>query len=117
MALSANGSTVSFGGTGIGGLVDISFSESGQRIEGTNLADTINQFEVGTSEIECQITVNGNNDHGVAVGDTGAISVTWNDSSSDSIGAAVCTDVETSGSLNGAIQTTLTFVPHNTDGS
>lgn len=113
MAFSANGTTVSFGGNSLGELTDISFSTEGEKIDVSNLSDTIKIYEVGQSDIECEISVNGHPSASGAVskGDTGALTITWNDGSTDSITLSLVTSIETSGEVDGKVESTLTLVP------
>ena len=111
MALSANGSTVTFATNSIGDLTSISFSDGANEIDVTNLGDAVHVFESGIPSLEVTLEVNGS--PSVDRGDTGAISISWNDGGSDGSGVTtwLCTNRESSGGVDEAITTSLTFVP------
>lgn len=110
MAESANGSTATFDSTALGTVRDISWTENGNPIDVTDLGDTNHIFEVGITDIECTLTVVGGEDSAAAVGDSGTLAISWNDGSSESA-TMVCTNRETSGSLDSEITTNYTFKP------
>lgn len=108
----ANGSTVTFDSVAIGEARDISFTEDGNPVDVTVLADTIHKFCNGATNIECVVEIVGSEStSAVAIGDTGALAIAWNDSGSDAIAAAIVTNRDTSGGLDGEIVTTYTFAP------
>lgn len=107
-----NGSTVTFDSVAIGELTSISFTEDGNPVDVTTLADTFHRFCNGATNIECVVDILGSeSSSAVAIGDTGALAVAWNDSGDDAITDAIVTNRETSGDLDGAITTTYTFAP------
>ena len=109
MAKSANGSTVTFNSASIGELTDISFSDGANEIDVTVLADSEHVFETGIPSLECSITIKGNTT--LARGATGSLAIAWNDGTSDAMSSAMISNIETSGALDGAIETSITFVP------
>lgn len=109
---SANGSTVTFDAVAIGEARDISFSEDGNPIDVTVLGDTIHTFVNGATTIECTVEIVGSEStSAVAIGDTGALAIAWNDSGSESVTSVICTNRSSSGSLDTEITTSYTFQP------
>ena len=108
----ANGSTATFDSVAIGEARDISFTEDGNPVDITVLADTFHRFCNGATNIECVVEIVGSkSSSAVAVGDTGALAIAWNDSGSEAIAHAIVTNRDTSGGLDGEIVTTYTFAP------
>lgn len=110
MAKSANTSTVSFGGADQSQLQSIGFNESAEQIDVTNLASATHVFEAGILQQELTFTMLGVST--ISIGDTGAVSVVWNDGTTDTITSGVCTGNERSGDLDGAITSSITVVPY-----
>ena len=107
-----NGSTVSFDAVNIGEARDISFTEDGNPVDVTVLADTFHKFCNGASNIECVVEIIGSESaSAVAIGDTGALAIVWNDTGTDAIAAAIVTNRDTSTGLDSEIVTTYTFAP------
>ena len=110
MALSSNGSTITFGGANIGELQSIGFSDGANEIDVTNLADVRHVFETGIPSLEVTVEVNGKPT--VARGDTGVIAISWNTGDTDGSGVTfLCTQRETNGGLDEPVTTSLTFMP------
>ena len=108
----ANGSTFTFDAVAVGEVRDISFSESANEVDVTTLADSEHLYCPGATDIECTIEIVGSiTTSAIAIGDAGALAISWNDSGSESIGNAVCTGRETTGSLDTEIATSYTFKP------
>lgn len=107
-----SGSTISFASSNVLQLVSISYDETGNEIDVTDAADTLMQYDAGTPDVTVTAEVIGT-DHGISVGDTGAISISWNDGGSDSLSSALCTGVSHSGSVNDKLTASLTFKPAN----
>jgi len=105
-----NASTISFAGTPLTPLRDIRFSEAGGKADVTGCADSIKTYEGGIPDVSVSITIVG----GTTIGknDKGAIVTAWNDGGTGgAIAAAIVDSVETSGSMDGEILSTITFVP------
>lgn len=81
----AQGTTLTFAGTSIGKITDISFSQNGTPVEVTNLADTVNKFLGGTVDYQLNVTVIGISNRAIYA--TGAISVAFFDGTTDTGGA------------------------------
>ena len=108
----SNGSTFSFDAADIGEVRSIDFTASANEADVTVLSDTEHKYCPGATDIECVIEIVGSQStSAIAVGDVGAIAISWNDTGSESIPDAVCTGRETSGSLDSEITTTYTFKP------
>lgn len=104
------GTTFSFGGA-ISDVSDIGFSENGNPIDVTDASDTLHVFLAGVKTLEMNVTVFGV--PATTVGSTGAITIAWNDGTSDTGGGGtfLCSAKNRSGSVGGAITTQLSFVP------
>lgn len=111
MAFSANGSSITFAGSAIGEVVSINYTENGADIQVTDLGDSNHAYEVGILDQECSIEINGDEATHATFGDTGALSISWNSGGSSSMASAVVTSVDTSGSLDDKVTTTITFKP------
>lgn len=83
----AQGTTLTFAGTPVGKITDISFSENGTEVDVTNIADTLTKVIMGTVNYEVTISVIGI--PALAVGATGAISAAFFNGTTETAGAAV----------------------------
>ncbi len=104
----AQGTTFTFGAA-VSGVQSISVNDGGGEIDITNLSSTEREFLSSFGSTEVTVTVFGGST--IARGDTGAISVAWNDGTTDSVSSAICISRRRSGSAGDAITTTLTFKP------
>lgn len=104
-----NGSTLTFAAAAVGPIRDIRYSEAGGKADVTGSADALKTYETGIPDVSVSVTVVG----GVTVskGDKGAVAVTFNDSTSTPITNGMVDSVETSGSMDSEILSTVTFVP------
>jgi len=102
----ANGTTLTFGGT-TQEVRSISFTNGGAEIQKTILSDTQHTYLAGMPDPSITCEVNGGTD--LTAGLTGALSIAWNDGTTDELGTAIVTSVETSGEIDGLITTSLTF--------
>ena len=110
----ANGSTVTFDSVAIGEAIDIQFSENGNPVDITVLSDTIKKFCNGATSIECTVEILGSEStSAVAIGDTGALAIAWNDTGTESVTLVVVTARDTGASEGDKISTTYTFQPTN----
>lgn len=115
MAKAANGTTVRFPTTAtsdvVGSLVSASYSSSGAKIDVSTLSSTKHIYEAGMPDNELTIEVTGEQATNCDVGDTGVLSIHWNSGGTNSFGNAVVVSNETSGEIDGAITTSITFAP------
>jgi len=107
----ANGTTFNWATTTvtISAVNSISFTEAGNEVDVTSMGDTSHEYVIGIADPECTIEYTGANNQ--TIGATGALKINWNDGGSDTMAAAVITNVEVSGGLDGALTTSLTFKP------
>ena len=105
-----NGSTLVFNSVTQGSIRNITFSEGGTTVDVTSLDDTQHKFLAGKSDVSCTITIVGNTT--IPRGSHGALTVNWNDGTSDTISDALLSELNTSGAMDGEITTDLTFVPY-----
>ena len=111
MSFSMNGTTISFGGGGDEAeLVSVSRSTTGNEIDITVLQDTEHKYLVGIPDNEITATVVGH--IAESVGDTGSLTIDWNDGETDNLGTLVITNIESSGDLDGRIETSVTYKPY-----
>src|SRR6056297_3144009 len=110
MGYKFNGTTQN-ASSGEGGVTDCSFTSSAETIDITSADDDSKTFETGVPDSEATVTIIGST--AVAVGDTLALSIAWADDtgSADAMTNAIVTNVETSGSMDGAITSTITLKP------
>ena len=106
------GTTVTFAAVAITKVTDIGFSKNGNPVDVTSLDDAVEKFVNGIPGMEMTITANSINS--IDVNDQGAISIVWNDGTTQAGGANtfVCTSYNQSGSLQDKITTEMTFVPY-----
>lgn len=109
MAFKTNGSTFSFDGSGVTKLTGVTFSESGEEIDVTDLGDTEKKIELGTVAREMSVKHFG--DPGYAVGDVGDAVFTLADGETITLTNAICVSREKAGDLNGALLNTSVFKP------
>lgn len=116
MADGFNGSTIAFD-TGVEvPLRSIRYSNSAAKVDVSGAGDTVKTYVAGLKDPEVTFDVVGGS--AVAVGVAAAITISWNDGSSDdgSDGGApvatwLCINHETSGDMDGEIVTSITCVP------
>jgi len=105
-----NGSTMTFG-SAVADLRSISLTVNGNPVDLTDLADSKMVYLNGIPDYEIQATVTGTS----SIDPTdaaAALTIAWNDGTTlPSAVNYICTNASTSGSVNGAIETTLTFKP------
>ena len=104
-----NGSTLTVAGVSATGIKDISFSQSGAKVQVSGAEATQKEYMTGIPDIELTASVVGA--LAVDVGDTGETSVVWNDGTTDTITNSIVVSVDTSGSEDGEITTSVTVAP------
>ena len=104
-----NGTTLTVVGTSATGIRDISISKSGAKVQLSGAEANQKEYGTGVPDVEVSITVVGV--LAVDVGDVGATTITWNDGSSDSLTNSIVVSVDTSGSEDSEITTTVTVAP------
>jgi len=110
MAYDFNGSTLTFDSASVGRLRSLDFSSSGAKVDVTDSADSEKKYEAGIPDLSLTAEVVGGTS--LSIGDSGALVVAWTDTGSlGSITSAVVTDISVSGSMDGEILSTVTFVP------
>lgn len=105
----AAGSTLTWAGT-TQAVSSISYADNGNPVDVTTLSDTTHQYVIGIRDPECTVETVGISS--VTVGATGALSIAWFDGDSASIASAVCTSADSSGEIDGALSSSLTFKPY-----
>lgn len=111
MSFSMNGTMLSFGGGGDEAeLVSVSSSQSVNEMDITVLQDTEHKYLAGIPDIEISATVVGH--IAEAIGATGSLTITWNDSTTDNLGTHIITSLESSGDLDSRIETSVTYKPY-----
>jgi hypothetical protein len=108
---SFNGTTVSIGGTTIGKLRGVTFTENGNEIDATDAASTFQEFLDGIPGLEAQLEFLGK--VSTTRGTTGALVVNWNDGTTSGSGptAFLVCNKTTTGSVNAPISSTLVLKP------
>jgi len=97
----------------MGELDGIDWGEEAEGVDVTKMADEVKQKVAGIPEQVLTVTIKGRvQDNAIEVGDTGAVSIAWNDGApGTTIANAVCLSFNTSANLDEAIQSTLSFAP------
>jgi len=88
----------------------ISFTNNGNPIDLTNLGSSTHEYWVGITDPECTAAIVGQA-AAPALGATGALSVTYNDTGTDTMTLAVVTNVETSADVDSPLLANVTFKP------
>lgn len=112
MSVAAKGTTISFGGVALGKVESITANINGDVIDGTVLAATRAEYDVGQDDISVEVSIIGNGAHSLSRGDTGDVVITPSDSSgaqtySDMVVTAIVHNVPKRGQL----ASTVTFQP------
>lgn len=105
----ANGSTVTFNSYPLGTARSIDDSSEGAKIDMAHLTSTQHTYEVGLPDNEVTVEILGSKT--LAIGDTGSLSIAWNDGGSDSLGSCVVQSAKSNGEVDGEISSTYVFVP------
>lgn len=107
---SANGSTLTFGSS-VSDVTNLSITKNGNPIDLTDLLDTKHVYINGIVDFEVSATVTG----ATAIDPSdaaAALTLTWNDGQTDvSAVNYICTNVTTSGGVDSAITSNVTFKP------
>lgn len=104
----AQGTTLTFG-TSISKVVDIGFSQNGNPVPMSVLSDTAHKYDAGLPDLEVSATVIGTG--GGSVNGTGALTIAWNDGTTDTLGTYLCTSKTKTAGVGGRIESRLTYKP------
>jgi hypothetical protein len=115
MAVSANGTTISFGTVDLGIVASISNENTGAEIDVTGLEDTQKTYEAG--QLDSKVTVTAYGVPADTYGDSDSLSITYPGGSSTSLGTFVCTGVSDSSEKDAPTTTTYKFARAATTGS
>lgn len=106
-----DGSTFTFGGTAVGSLESLSYSEDGNVIDVTTLDDAVHVFDDGIPSLELQVTLIGSS-VGLSRGATGTVAISWADGGSEApTQSFLVSKVDIKGQLDGKIEYSATLVP------
>ena len=108
-----NGTVVSIAATALSNIRSVSFSNAAASVDVSSLSTTTKSYVNGQRDPSCTIRLCGQAlQANCAVGYTGALSVTWFDNTSTPVTQnIIVTGHETSGDIDGAIETTITLKP------
>ena len=105
-----NGSTISFNSVDQVPLRSVTYDESAAAVEISGSADAQKLFVSGQPDKTITFEIVGTTT--LTTADTAAaVSITWNDGTSDSFTTGVITNISTSGSEDGEILTSITCKP------
>ncbi len=107
MAESFNGSTFSHAAADQADIRSISFSEASPEIDITVSASSAHLVEAGLPKVTCTIETTGVT--GLSQGAVGALAISWNDGGSESVTGVVLLSIESNGSVDTELSSTLTF--------
>lgn len=103
------GTTIAFG-TALTTAASIDFKTDGQAVEVTDTADTSTKWIVTQTDDECTVECEGETfNNAVDVGDIATLTITWNDTSSNTITNALCTAKNPGGGRGEALKCSYTF--------
>lgn len=108
-----NGTTLTFGvGSAMAKVKDIQVTENGNEVDVTGSDDDLHNYVLGIPDVEISVTVVGTTS--VALGDTGAMSIAFNDGTTETFDSAtfIVTSKPRGGSMDGEITSTITFKPY-----
>jgi hypothetical protein len=105
-----NGSTVLFASATLGDLRGIDYSESAAEADTTASDDATKTYEIGVPDKTASIDFVGTAPS-VGVGSKGALSIAWNDGTTDTIAAGVVTEVGVKGQMDGEITSNIKLKP------
>lgn len=109
--LGSGGTTLSFGAVDQTPVRSMTYNETSNEHDITDLAKSQHTFIAGIATFELTIEIIGNTT--MERGDTGVIAIAWNDGTSDNGGGAkfLITSKEVSAEVDSEITSSLTFVP------
>jgi len=111
MAYSFNTTTASVAGSARTPLISVVFTDAAAEIDITDAdAGTGHLYESGISNPSCTIELVGN--PAIAIGATGATTISWTDGTSSTMTDSVVTNVETRGSIDDKITMSVTVRPN-----
>ena len=103
-----NGTTATFANNALGdGVLGVRYSEGGTMVDVSPADTDPMQYEAG--KIDEEITIDFLGTSTVSFGDEGAIAITWNDGTSDTITDMICSGINYGGNKNGAITGSASF--------
>jgi hypothetical protein len=105
-----NGSTVVFASATLGDLRGIDYSETAAEADCTAADDTIKVYETGVPDRTVSVDFVGTAP-AIGIGSKGALTITWNDGTTDGIVAAVCSELGSKGQMDGELTSTAKFKP------
>ena len=109
-------STLSFGGTVQSQITSITWSDDAGEVDVTSAADTVKVAVNGPRAIKLNVGVVGHSQITGGPGLTGAVIITWNDTTvTDGLGASLLQlrSVNVKGQVGGAITSELVFSPYS----
>ena len=109
MANKASGSTFTYGGTTIGSITSISFSNQADDIDTTSLSDSSHLHEAGQTDPEVTVEVVGTPHTSISVGVTGSVSIAWANGVTSTFATCVVMGHEVGGAVGDKIASTITF--------
>ncbi len=105
-----NGTTATFNSANLGdGITGVNYTETCDQVDVSVSTDTDKVYVDGMGDKEVQIDFVGTTT--IGKGDTGTVSISWNDGTTTTLTNSVCTNVSVKGQLNGAITGSATFKP------
>lgn len=102
-----NGTTITFPTAAIAELRSVSYSVGGATVDVGASDDTAALFVNGRDDVEVTVEIVGGTT--LSRGDTGAVTISWFDGTSDTLTNAVITQVTVSGSMDGDITTSVSL--------
>ena len=101
-----NGTTLTWGSTCHAPLRSVNRNFQGGKVDVTGSTSPEHTYVAGLQDSDVDFTVAGGNS--IAVGASAALVITWFDGTTDTLGKYTCLGNSISGSVDGAIETTIT---------
>lgn len=102
-----NGTTVTFAGVTVP-LQSVNFNETGAKVDVTGSTSSQHEYVAGLSDKDVDFTIVGVST-GATVGTTAALTIAWFDGTTQALGGFGVVGRSISGSIDGAITTTITL--------
>lgn len=106
-----NGTTVDLGATNYE-VIGASFTTGGADVEVTAGGDAFRNYVAGKADITGNFKIRGSD--APSAGDIGAVTFNWNDGTDCTMTSGFVQSVKISGAVDGAIDSDIVLVPHET---
>jgi len=102
-----NGSTLVFASATVGSIRSITYGNKAAEVDVTGSGDSVKSYVSGIPDPDVSVEIVGGN--ALAIGATGALTITWFDASTDGVTSAIVTEASTKGNMDGEITSSYKF--------